>query len=245
MDSKLIEKYFDNLAEKYHQERISSKKLFNESIEIPATLSLAKKYKSKKVLDVGCGSGIISKVLSIDLAMQVVAIDVSTKMLEIASDYCKDTSVKFEKCGFHEHSPSEKYDLILGSFFLGYEDDLVRTFRKTKSLLKNQGGAIFSMVHPVRMSMDRHDYKSYEISNYFSRDNHKVIIVPNEEPLLQPKRTFEQVIDAAESAGITLRKLLEPRPVYELGDKRRFDLYSMLPTVVVFEFVINGDESND
>jgi len=109
MDIGLIEKYFDSLAEKYHEERTGSKKLFNESIEMPATLSLAKRYKNKKVLDVGCGTGIISKILSDDFAMDVTAIDVSKKMLQIASGYCKDSGIKFEQCGFHEHSPAVKY----------------------------------------------------------------------------------------------------------------------------------------
>ena len=237
MDIKTIETYFDDLAEKYHDQRMGAKKLFNESIEMPATLSLAKTYSRGRVLDVGCGTGIYSKILKKEFDMDVTAIDVSANMLKIAKDFCAGLGIDFFKCDFHGFEPNNKFDLVLGSFFLGYEDSLSLTFGRTKALLSDDGGVIFSMVHPVRMSLDEHNYNSYKISDYFGGEKHKVIIVPNEEPLFQPKRTFEQVINAAKESGFLLKSLLEPSPKYELGDERRFKFYSRLPTVSVFEFV--------
>jgi predicted TPR repeat methyltransferase len=237
MDTEFIEKYYDRLASQYHQDRRDSKKFFNESIEIPATLSLAKKYSFRKVLDVGCGTGILSKLLENELSMRVIGIDVSQRMLDIAEESCQGMAVKFVKCSFHDHNPKTKYDLVIGSFFLGYESNLVEAFAKTKSLLNSNGGAIFSIIHPIRMCMSEHDDQTYRLSDYFTESSHKVVTVPGEEPLLQPRRTFETIIEAARDSGFALSRLLEPKPAFDMGDSKRFEFYHKFPTVAVFEFV--------
>ena len=74
----LVEKGYDEIAEKYHSERNK----FEHKNEIREFMSLLP--KNGKILDVGCGAGIpIAKTLA-DSGFEVTGIDISEKMLELA-----------------------------------------------------------------------------------------------------------------------------------------------------------------
>src|SRR5687768_2819173 len=72
---------YETLAEAYAA--AIDTKPHNAYYERPATLSLMPEVKGKRVLDAGCGPGIYSEWL-IEHGAEVVAVDASPKMIELA-----------------------------------------------------------------------------------------------------------------------------------------------------------------
>ena len=77
-----VRRTYDSIASIYDKKR-TDKTIYNDYIEMPAVLSLLKDIRGKKILDLGCGTGVLSKILKNRGAM-VSGIDISPKMIEIA-----------------------------------------------------------------------------------------------------------------------------------------------------------------
>ncbi len=233
LSTKEIAEYYDRIAESFHQARIEGGKFFNESIEKPAILRLLADIRAgASVLDIGCGTGIYCRELA-KRGMRVTAVDVSQGMLDIAKIYCQGLDIEFMHASFEDADfLGRRFEVVLGSFMLGYFADLAGAFSKMHSLLERGGALVASMVHPIRMNAESHDHKAYTIENYFGEGEFQTVILRGERPIPQPKRTISDVVEAAFSAGLLVDRLLEPKPQEELGDPVRYDFYSRCPSVL-------------
>jgi 2-polyprenyl-3-methyl-5-hydroxy-6-metoxy-1,4-benzoquinol methylase len=224
--------YYNSLADRLYKNRTEGDKLFNDYIEMPATLKLVGQIKKgQKILDIGCGIGKYSKLFA-TAGAAVTAIDVSEKMIELAKDNCKGLEITFIHASFDEANLGESFDVILGSFMIGYFSDLVRFFAKIHSLLNSSGRVIISMIHPIRLNSIKHDCRSYEMERYFNGGFYNAVIVQNEPTIPQRKRTISEVIEAAFEGGLVVERLLEPVPINPPVDDRT-SFYFRCPSVLV------------
>jgi ubiquinone/menaquinone biosynthesis C-methylase UbiE len=112
--------------------------------------SLENDYKSllpilkegMRVLDVGCGSGAITKGMAEQVGSngRVIGIDTSSELIEQARQSHKDlTNLSFEHQNIFEYQPTEKFDLIASARTLQWLNNPMEALVKMKSLVKPGG----------------------------------------------------------------------------------------------------------
>lgn len=244
LNSKKTNAYYDSFGRKYHNIRVKEGKLFNEYIEIPAVLELIKNVDSiKSILDVGCGSGIYAKKLY-ERGYSVEGVDTNEEMIAIAREYCEGLDIKFTHSPFEKYESPLKYDLVLGSFLLGYFEEPADLFSRMKHFLKPNGRIIVSGVHPIRTSSTSKVNGGYFVKDYFINPTYKTVLLPEEDPVDIINHTFQDISRAAYNCDLTVEQILEPVPQINPEDYkgyRDFTFHMRNPSVVVFMLKINNE----
>ncbi len=93
-----------------------------------------------KVLDIGCGGGLLSEPLS-RLGAKVTAIDASKKNISVAKFHAKKNNLKINYfCSSPEKlNINKKFDVILNMEIVEHVDDLNLFIKKSSNLLKKNG----------------------------------------------------------------------------------------------------------
>ncbi len=147
MDESLaVAKKYDEIADRFYSLR-TEKALLNEIIEMPATLSLLKDIKGKRVLDLGCGPGIYAKILKRRGAI-VHGIDISSKEIEIARRHAKGVDFRVGsvyKLPYKQHS----FDFVVAALVIEHFGDTDKAFKEIRRMLKKDGVFVFSIINPV------------------------------------------------------------------------------------------------
>ena len=124
--------------------------------EMPAVLGLLEDVKGKKILDLGCGSGIYAKLLTKKGAI-VKGFDISPEMIRIAKQENPNLDLKV---GTADKIPfNEKFDIVLASLVVHYIKDWSKMFKEIRRVLKDEGILIFSTGNPMSESVERVKYK--------------------------------------------------------------------------------------
>ena len=137
-----IEDYFDS-ASSYFDEHLKN----NLNYKLPKDISsLTSSYLNKrsKVLDLGCGTGLVGKELS-DLTCEIDGVDLSSKMLEIANE--KNIYSKLYEQDIYEFLLSVEdrvYDMVSAADLFIYIGSLETTFIEVSRILKDGGIFVFS-----------------------------------------------------------------------------------------------------
>ena len=129
---------YDLIAEHYHNLRTKLNPhgwMYNEHLEMPATLKSIGNVKGKKILDFGCGTGIYTKILK-NKGAKIKGFDISPKMLKIAKDYVKN--VEFRQGTGNKIPFDEKFDIVVASLVLDYFKDWNKPLKEINRILKNK-----------------------------------------------------------------------------------------------------------
>ena len=190
----------------------------NDLIEKPALFSLLPNLVEKKVLDLGCGFGEHCKHYIELGASQVVGIDISEKMLDVAEKENADEKITYKLLAMEDISQLDiKFDLVVSSLAFHYLQDFEKLCQDIYELLNNEGYLIFSQEHPLstsfssgqRWTEDEKGEKLYaNISNYSCdgpRDSSWFI-----DNITKYHRTFSSLINTLVKKGFTIEKMLEP-----------------------------------
>jgi ubiquinone/menaquinone biosynthesis C-methylase UbiE len=166
---------YGKLAKSFHALRTTEHPegwFFNEMLEMPTTLSLLGNLRGKKVLDLGCGSGLYVREL-IRRGAKVKGIDVSEEMVKIARE--ENPSIEF-KVGSSEKLPykNQEFDVVLSALMMPYPSKWDKTLKEVNRVLKPDGLFTFSIRNPVTEVTGGHSRKGkYElgaIMDYFKED---------------------------------------------------------------------------
>ena len=102
--------------------------------------SLTEPFKNIKILDIGCGGGLLSEPMR-RLGASVVGIDASEKNIEVAKFHAKKSKLKID---YRVASPEKlktkvKFDVILNMEIVEHVEDINFFIKASSKLLKNNG----------------------------------------------------------------------------------------------------------
>lgn len=145
-----IRDFFDNLAISYHHD---DNKMIEELLN---SLSVTKCYR---ILDLGCGKGIISEKLAKRNHGEVVALDLSSKMIELAKAKINNPNVQFVNGDFYEFRDDKKFDAIICFDAFPHFMDVEGFIAKANELLKEDG--LLAIIHDIgRPTLNEHHKRS-------------------------------------------------------------------------------------
>lgn len=115
----------------------------------PSYVNTTKVLKGQRILEVGCGGGLLTEQLG-RLGAQVTGIDLGEKLIEAARDHLKSSSpelasnvlYKMEPVDQHAKANCECYDAVIVSEVLEHVEDKVALLESSVRTLK-PGGSIF------------------------------------------------------------------------------------------------------
>lgn len=232
MSNSINEDSWNKLSE-YYQEftRISLNNFhYNPYGPGDRELGIIGEVKGLDVLEVGCGGGQNSIVLSKWGAKSVTAIDQSEKQLEYAKKVARRErrEIRFLKCDMEDMSilHDASFDLIVSSHAMNYASDIGKVFSECARVLKSGGKLVACMAHPLWLvlgdALERNDFT--KIANYFDtkrerwdwekRTGEKIAAFES-----TPWR-LGQIVNALCSGGFSIIRLEEPRGYSEEEMKR-------------------------
>ncbi|NLS11978.1 class I SAM-dependent methyltransferase [Vibrio sp. SM6] len=140
--------------------------IYNALLERPSTQALLGDVKGKRVLDLGCGSGVYAQWLLERGAASVTCLDASHEMIALVKEsldaqvtaYVQDLSVGFP-C-----EADDSIDVMICPLVLHYVEDLTPFFADVQRVLKPGGYLVFSTHHPFA------DFECSTSGNYFARE---------------------------------------------------------------------------
>ena len=122
----------------------------NDVLEQPALRALLPPLAGLDVLDLGCGDGSFARWCVEQGARQVVGMDLSRRMLDLAAERTSDSRIRFLR-GAIEHAAfaSAAFDLVVSSYALHYVEDYTSATARVFGWLRPGGSFVFSVEHPV------------------------------------------------------------------------------------------------
>jgi len=119
------------------------------SIEHPLKDLIVSLIDKGSVLDIGCGSGIITKALQ-DKGLDIEGLDAS----EVAVNICEEKGLKMHLSTILDFNSEKKYNYVMCIGTLYYLDKFEENFNKMVSLLKEGGTLITNFYNPLRRRKD-------------------------------------------------------------------------------------------
>lgn len=118
--------------------------------EWPAFRALLPAIAGKRVVDLGCGFGQLSRWLAAEGAASVLGVDLSEKMLARAAVETKSRAVTYARANLDELTLAPaSADLVVSSMALHYVEDFARIGRVIHDALVPGGRLVFSVEHPI------------------------------------------------------------------------------------------------
>lgn len=128
---------------------------FNEVFK-PLIVNRVSRLLPKNVLEVGAGTGHISKELS-NLGFSITAIEPSKGMYDVAQEVLSNSNVNLVNCTSFELKKESLYDVAFSHLVAHVVDDLPNFFQSIGEHLIKGGHFIFSIPHPCFYN----DYKGF------------------------------------------------------------------------------------
>ena len=118
--------------------------------EWPSLRAMLPPLSGLDVLDLGCGFGYFAQWAVSAGAAEVVGLDLSEKMLDVARRNCAGLPVRFERADLETAQlGSNAYDLVFSSLAVHYLADFDGFCARVRQALRPGGHLVFSMEHPV------------------------------------------------------------------------------------------------
>lgn len=148
MNNQKVRDFFNSVAITYKHD---------DSIAIDELLDSLKLERFPRILDLGCGKGIISDKLLKRNKGEVIAIDLSDKMIELAKESNLQSKVKFINADFYEYTDEKPFDMIICFDAFPHFLDVNSYVEKAASLIKKDDQLIIA--HDIgRAQLNEHHH---------------------------------------------------------------------------------------
>jgi ubiquinone/menaquinone biosynthesis C-methylase UbiE len=232
-DTAIALEAYEKLAESYSQ--LAEQKAENGFIEHPAMRAQLGDVRGLKVLDAGCGPGILAAWLLAQGA-DVSAFDISPKMLELAAGRMKGAGKLF-RANMAEPLSSlgpEEFDVVASSLAIDYVRDWSVPLGEFYRVLKPKGRLVFTVQHPIGAflwyKLDSYVGVQYAEATWKGFGGERVVMPDY-------YRAFEEMINPLIGAGFVLRKILDTKPVEALKarEPEAYERNNRMPPFVCIE----------
>ena len=204
----------------------------NALYERPAVVSLIEDPSGKKILDAGCGPGVLSSVL-VDKGASVTAVDYSSEMIRLTNERIENKARVLE-LNLNESLDvfnDGEFDIIVSSLTIHYLKDLRFFFSECNRILKDDGYMVFSTHHPFM------DFSFHSDGNYFETE-----LLTDDWPSYNIKmdfyrRSLSELFILIKESEFEIDELVEPLPVSECKEKfpDAYDILSRKPWFIIFK----------
>ncbi|MGE5328339.1 MAG: class I SAM-dependent methyltransferase [Deltaproteobacteria bacterium] len=192
----------------------------NELVEKPNFLAMLPDVKNKRILDLGCGFGDYSRFLYDMGAKEVVGIDSSEKMIEMAEAQKGERNIAYYRMPIEEISfEKDSFDLVISNIVMHYIEDIDGLFSRVNKVLSPNGIFVFSSEHPTSTASYNLGWQVDENTGeqlYWRLDNYGV---PGpretnwmEHTFIKYHRTIGNYCNALIDNGFIIRRLTEAVP---------------------------------
>ena len=196
----------------------------NNLIEIPTIKAMLPDLKGKRVLDLGCGNGGMSKYFIDNGATYVLALDISKNMIDEAKEKHNHEKIKYDVLGMENISKiKEKFDVVFSSLAFHYIEDFNKLASDIEILLNDNGILLFSQEHPIATAaiLDKDLDNKVEINNkryYLISDynfNGKREKIWNDSNVTKYHRSFSLLINTLIKNNFNIMEINESKPSEE------------------------------
>lgn len=216
------QKFFDG-----YKKLRDNKNSANLLVEKPCVFSLLPCLKEKSVLDMGCGYGENCKEFVKLGASFVHGVDISNKMLEVASFENNDEKIIYNNISMEDiRSIETKFDVIVSSLAVHYIKDFNKLIQDVFDLLNDNGVFIFSQEHPLTTAPvngakwlrdEDGNIEHYCLSDYSAAGERSVSWIVD--GVIKYHRTFSYIINTLTDNGFYIDKFVEPLLAEEIIDR--------------------------
>jgi len=217
---------WDDLAKKRHEQLIKGKDITFNEILFPTIKNLIESiasYKNFYALDIGCGTGYLTNILS-NFFRQIVGIEPSYKSSIIAQEYnSTELNVNIQNISLEDFAKTSKecFDFAIAHMSFHTMDNINKQIGHCSALIKEGGWLLFSIPHPcfwpiIKNEIGDSDYRYHIHSshqNIFRFDDGARVHVPHFHHSLA---SYSEYLNQASLRIIVMK---EPYPSNELMEK--------------------------
>ena len=234
----MSEAAYDAIAE-WYDSIVRSGGLIHD-IVLPRVNALIGNPQGQTICDLACGQGIVSRHLARQGA-QIVGVDLSGKLLEIARSYLDDDPLAISYIRGDAQALALRngtFDGVVCNMALMDIPDLRAVLLNVARILKQQGWFVFSITHPcletiraqtrwVHDEIGEQAVNSYFVEGLWRSDNLDGI----RGKVGAYHRTLTTYINTLWDAGLAVEQLIEPQAVEDMAV--RYPAYRDTPTTLV------------
>ncbi len=192
---------------------------FGRAFEHGAFLELLPVVEGKRVLDLGCGAGQLSHFLAERGAREVVGVDISERMLELARLEWSHPAVTYRRDSIDAvQFGAGQFDVIVSSLAFHYIEDWPALCASMATWLAEDGVLAFSTEHPLYLSRKGEGWvrDATGAVSHWALDRYGTEGLREESWLVDGvrkyHRTFASILNGLTGAGFVVERVLEPMP---------------------------------
>lgn len=181
--------------------------------------ALIPNVEQSKVLDLGCGYGWHAKYLADHGASNVVAVDLSKRMIEKAITINNHQVIDYQVNAIEDlEFEAASFDFIISSLTLHYIADYQQLITNVYNWLTDDGKFLFSCEHPIFTASGNQDWvydqegkiKHFAVDNYSYEGKRNPAFLGTE--VTKYHRTLATYLNGLIKAGFTIDAVMEPTP---------------------------------
>jgi 2-polyprenyl-3-methyl-5-hydroxy-6-metoxy-1,4-benzoquinol methylase len=200
---------------------------WTKALEHPSFMALLPDVEGRRVLDLGCGAGYLAHHLAERGAAEVIGVDLSERMLQVARAERGHPRVRYQRAAMEDVDfPAARFDLVVSSLAVHYVGDYAGLMARVARWLASGGHLVYSAEHPIYLTRAAADgwvrdaagqVQHWAVNGYFAEGL-------REEDWLKPgvqkyHRTVASLLNGVIEAGLAVERVVEPVP--DAGQVRR------------------------
>ncbi len=200
---------YNSVAKEYNTTEFLPYRIY---AEFPTFENLLGNLADKSVLDVACGTGVITELIASFSPMKIVGLDINEHMLSLARNRLSSYSyAQFIHADICNYNFSRKYDIAVSAFGLNEMRNLkeLHTFINSISMCLNSGGKL-CLEFDNALSCINYDWTQYGISHYQLFSDRESVIdyqftLKVDKSVITLKCTYfteQQILSVIEAAGL-------------------------------------------